>query len=97
MLDTEIDDSFTAGQHFSSTAGYTLRVACVLAGRDIPDLPKAISPRLAVARATLGAMKPAEFAGAEPRIIPHIAGFSNLEQTDRNFACLYGFLNFYSI
>lgn len=94
-LDVRIADSFPAHQQFATAAGYSLRVACPLAGRDVPDLPKALAPRLAVARATLGAMKPVEFEGAESRIIRHRAGLADLEQTGQDFALLYGLPNFF--
>ncbi len=95
-LEARIADSFTASQHFATAAGLTLRIACPLAGRAIPDLPAALAPRLAVARATLGAMKPAEFDGAADRIIIHRAGFADLEQTGTQFLHFFGLPNFYS-
>jgi uncharacterized protein len=61
----------------------------------VPDLPQALGPRLAVARAMLGAMTPAEFEGAETRIIRHHAGFAVLEQTGTEFLHLYGLPNFF--
>lgn len=94
-MTARIDDSFSAGEHFAIAAGYTLRIACPLAGRDVPDLPKALAPRLAVARATLGAMKPGEFEGAAERVIRHQAGFADLEQTGTEFLFLYGLPNFF--
>lgn len=94
-LETRLADSFPAGQQFATAAGYSLRVACPLAGREVPDLPSALGPRLAVARAMLGAMTPAEFEGAEDRIIRHRAGFAELEQTGAEFLHLYGLPNFF--
>lgn len=94
-LDARIGDSFPAGQHLAIAAGFALRTACPLAGRGMPDLPQALAPRLAVARATLGAMKPAEFEGAEDRIIRHQAGLADLEQTGRDYALLFGLPNFF--
>jgi hypothetical protein len=93
-LAARIGDSFPAGQHFAIAAGFALRVACPLAGRPIPDLPEALGPRLAVARAMLGAMQPADFDGAEARLIRHTAGFAELEQTAPDFLHLYGLPNF---
>ncbi len=90
-----IADSFPASQQFATAAGFSMRVACPLAGREVPDLPEALGPRLAVARALLGAMKPAEFEGAEARIIRHRAGFSDLEQTGAEFLHLFGLPNFF--
>lgn len=94
-LDARIADSFPARQQFATAAGFSLRIACPLAGREVPDLPQGLGPRLAVARALLGAMTPAEFEGAEARIIRHRAGFSELEQTGVEFLHLYGLPNFF--
>ena len=93
-LDHRIADAFPARQQFATAAGFALRVACPLAGREVPDLPAALGPRLAVARAVLGAMKPAEFEGAEGRVIVHRAGFADLEQDGASFLHLYGMPNF---
>ncbi|MCU0901529.1 MAG: DUF1993 domain-containing protein [Cypionkella sp.] len=94
-LEARIADSFSATQHFATATGFTLRIACPLAGRPVPDLPTALAPRMAVARATLGAMKPAEFDGAEGRRISHRAGFTDLDQPARDFVFLYGLPNFF--
>lgn len=94
-LDAQIADAFPARQQFGTAAGFALRVACPLAGREVPDLPQALGPRLAVARAMLGAMTPAEFEGAETRLIRHHAGFAVLEQTGLEFLQLYGLPNFF--
>lgn len=94
-LDARIADSFPASQQFATAAGFTMRIACPLAGREVPDLPEALGPRLAVARALLGSMKPAEFDGAEARIIRHRAGFAELEQTGSEFLHLFGLPNFF--
>jgi hypothetical protein len=94
-LATQIADAFPASQQFATAAGFALRIACPLAGREVPDLPQALGPRLAVARAMLGAMAPADFDGAETRIIRHRAGFADLEQTGADFLHLYGLPNFF--
>jgi len=94
-LTARIADAFPASQQFATAAGFALRVACPLAGRELPDLPQALGPRLAVARAMLGAMVPADFAGAETRIIRHRAGFAELEQNGAEFLYLYGLPNFF--
>lgn len=91
----QIGDAFPAVQQFTTAAGFALRVACPLAGREVPDLPRALGPRLAVVRATLGAMKPSEFIGAEVRIITHKAGFADLDQTAEQFLHLFGLPNFF--
>lgn len=94
-LDAGIADAFPARQQFATAAGFSLRVACPLAGREVPDLPQALGPRLAVARAMLGAMTPAEFEGAESRVIRHQAGFAMLEQSGAEFLHLFGMPNFF--
>jgi hypothetical protein len=94
-LDARIADSFPARQQFATAAGFSLRVACPLAGREVPDLPQGLGPRLAVARALLGAMTPAEFEGAEMRVIRHRAGFADLEQSGSDFLYLFGLPNFF--
>jgi len=91
----QIGDAFPAGRQFATAAGFALRVACPLAGREVPDMPKALGPRLAVVRATLGAMRPDEFLGAETLVIRHQAGFSELEQSASDFLHLYGTPNFF--
>jgi hypothetical protein len=94
-LDARIADAFAARRQFTTAAGFALRVTCPLAGREVPDLPEALGPRLAVARALLGAMKPAEFDGAEARVIRHQAGFAEIEQGAEEFLYLYGLPNFF--
>lgn len=94
-LDARIADSFPARQQFATAAGFSLRIACPLAGREVPDLPQGLGPRLAVTRALLGAMTPTDFEGAETRLIRHTAGFAELEQTAPDFLHLYGLPNFF--
>jgi uncharacterized protein len=94
-LDAQIADAFPARQQFATAAGFALRIACPLAGREVPDLPQALGPRLAVARAMLGAMTPSEFEGAESRIVRHRAGFAEIEQSASDFLYLYGLPNFF--
>ena len=91
----QIADGFTVAQHFSTAAALAMRTVYPLAGLEIPDLPQALAPRMAVARAHLGAMKAADFAGAEERIIQHRAGFADLEQTGAEYLHLFGMPNFF--
>jgi hypothetical protein len=93
-LAAQVADAFPAGQQFATAAGFALRVACPLAGREVPSLPAALAPRLAVVRATLGAMRPDEFQGAEQRRIQHRAGMADLDQSASDFLYLYGLPNF---
>ncbi|MDQ2064802.1 DUF1993 family protein [Xinfangfangia sp. CPCC 101601] len=94
-LDAQIADTFPARSQFAIAAGFSMRVCCLLAGRDAVDLPENLGPRLAVARATLGSMRPAEFEGAESRVITHRAGFADVEQTGAQYLYLYGLPNFF--
>jgi len=94
-MTAQIADAFPAAQQFATAAGFALRISCPLAGREVPNLPQALAPRLAVARATLGAMKAAEFEGSEIRLIRHTAGFAEIEQTGRDFVTLFGLPNFF--
>ena len=95
LLRARVGETFPAGQQFATAAGFAVRVACPLAGREVPHLPAALAPRLAVVRALLGAMRPAEFEGAEERVIRHEAGFAVLEQDGASFLHLYGMPNFF--
>lgn len=94
-LKARIADAFPAEQQFAMAAGFAVRIACPLAGREVPDLPAALGPRLAVARAMLGAMRPEDFEGADARVIRHMAGFAEIEQTGADFLYLYGLPNFF--
>ncbi len=90
-----IADALPTGQQFATAAGFALRVACPLAGREVPNLPASVGPRLAVARAVLGAMRPADFEGAEARVITHRAGEVVLTQKAGEFLYRFGLPNFF--
>lgn len=94
-LGVQISDTFPANRQFATAASFAMRTVYPLAGLEIPDLPQALAPRMAVARAHLGAMKPAAFEGAEDRIIQHRAGFADLEQTGADYLHLFGLPNFF--
>ncbi len=94
-LELRLADAPTVGQQFAAAAGFALRVACPLAGRDIPNLPGSIGPRLAVARAVLGAMRPGDFEGAEAREITHQAGEAVLTHRAGEFLYRFGLPNFF--
>jgi uncharacterized protein len=95
MLGAQIADAFPAGQQFATAVGFAMRAACPLSRRDVPDLPHALGPRLAVARAVLGAMRPADFEGAEDVIVRHTAGFAEIEQSGADFLYLFALPNFF--
>ncbi|NJM81512.1 MAG: DUF1993 domain-containing protein, partial [Tabrizicola sp.] len=46
-------------------------------------------------RALLGRVTPAEFEGAEKRILRHRAGFAEIEQSAADFLYLFGLPNFF--
>ena len=94
-MTARVADAFPAEQQFSTAAGFALRIACPLAGREVPNLPRALAPRLAVARATLGAMRAEEFLGAEDRRYQHRAGMAELDQSAAEFLYLFGLPNFF--
>jgi hypothetical protein len=94
-LDAALADMPSARWQFGVAAGFAMRTTCPLAGREVPDLPEGLGPRLAVARAVLGAMKPAEFVGAETRIVTHRAGLAEIDQTAEQFLYLFGLPNFF--
>jgi hypothetical protein len=84
-----------AGAQFAEAAGFALRTVCPLAGREVPGLPGALAPRLAVARAVLGAVRPTDFDGAERREITHMAGTARLTQPAPVFLFQFGLPNFF--
>lgn len=45
-LEARIADAIPAGQQCATAAGFALRVACPLAGREVPNLPQALGPGL---------------------------------------------------
>lgn len=94
-LDARIADSFSARQHFLTAAGFSLRLTYPLLGREPPDLPADLGPRLAAARALLLDLRAEDFDGADRRMIHHRAGFADLEQTGRDYALLYALPNFF--
>lgn len=93
-------DMFTAGQQVATAAGFALRIAFPLAGRAVPVAADhgldriGLGRRIVAARQELRALDPAEFAGAEGRIIAHRAGFAELEQPGGDFLHLFGMPNF---
>ena len=95
MLEHRLADALPVREQFAVAAGFSLRITAPLAGREVPDLPAALGPRLAVARALLGSMKPQDFDGAEGRMIRHRAGEADLWQPAEEFVHLFGLPNFF--
>lgn len=94
-------DMFTGAQQFATAAGFALRTACPLAGREVPETPhlgldaEGLRARFAFARAGLAALDPGAFEGAEDRRISHRAGFAELDQSGTDFLHLFGLPNFF--
>lgn len=93
-------DMFTAGQQIATAAGFALRVACPLAGQAVPaDADHGMDRigllrRIVATRAALATLDPADFTGAEARMIRHRAGFAELHQDGATFLHLFGMPNF---
>ena len=93
-LDQPFQD-MTARQRFSIAAGLSIEIACPLAGRTLPDLPAALGPRLAVARALLGGMKAAEFDPDPARMIRQQVQGIVLDLPAGDYLHLFGFPAFF--
>jgi uncharacterized protein len=93
-------DMFTGGQQMATAAGFALRVAFPLAGQPVPKMAAHGVDRAGLALTfadvllALQALDPADFAGAEARIIAHRAGFADLDQPAPAFLHLFGMPNF---
>ncbi len=93
-------DMFTAAEQFATAAGFALRIACPLAGKDIPDFPEAgldrdgLITRIAFSKSGLADLSPDDFALAETRTYTHRAGFAELDQSASDFLHLFGLPNF---
>ncbi len=93
-------DMFTAAEQFSTAAGFALRVAFPLAGRDVPEFPAlgmdvdGLQARISHARTQLETLEPADFEAGAERQISHRAGFAELTQNGTNFLTLFGMPNF---
>lgn len=93
-LDQPFQD-MTARQRFSIAAGLSIEISFPLAGRDLPDLPEALGPRLAVARALLGGMKPTEFDPDPSRRIRRQINGILLDLSAGDFLHLFGMPSFF--
>lgn len=93
-------DMFSAAQQVATAAGFALRVAYPLAGRDVPGdadhgLDRiGLGRRIVAAKLALDALPPEAFAGAERRRIRHRAGFAELDQSGAEYLHLFGMPNF---
>ena len=93
-------DMFGFGQQVATALRLTLRISHPLAGLAVPPDPAlgtdadGLTQRFALTRAALDALDPAAFAGAEGRVVRHVAGFAELEQDGATFLHLFGMPNF---
>lgn len=91
-------DMFTTGQQIATAAGFSLRVACPLAGQPVPKLAHpapdhaGLLARIGDTEAHLRGLDPADF--AEERRIRHRAGFAELDQDAATFLHVFGMPNF---
>jgi hypothetical protein len=89
-----------AGRQLATTAQFTVRIAWPLAGRRPPELrggfdAAGLADRLAAARERLAELAPAEFVGAESRLVRFQAGFADLELPGAAFLHEFGLPNLY--
>lgn len=91
---------FPAAQQIATTVQFTLRVAFPLTGRRAPELRDALDgpglrARIDGARVHLAALDPADFAGAETRIVRTQAGFADLDLDGEALLHSFGLPNLY--
>ena len=89
-----------AGRQVATAVQFTLRVCYPLAGRRAPEVrgsfdAAGLAARIAETRALLAALPPADFAGAECRLVHYQAGFADLEHDGEAFLHGFGLPNFY--
>ncbi|MBL4810848.1 MAG: DUF1993 family protein, partial [Rhodobacteraceae bacterium] len=89
---------FTFADQIMITTGFTLRACLPLLGRDPPAATFAndragLTARIGWARAKISVLRPADFAGADVRIISHQAGQADLEQRGSDYLNLFALPN----
>lgn len=89
-----------AARQVATTAQFTLRIAWPLAGRRPPELrggfdAGGLADRLAGARERLAELAPADFAGADTRLVRFQAGFADLELPGLAYLHEFGLPNLY--
>jgi uncharacterized protein len=94
-------DAFTAGEHFRTTQGFSLRTVFPLIGRPIPRLAaddadfESLMRRADQLRPLLQGLQESDFEAAASRIIDHRAGEAVLSQDAMTFVTLYALPNFF--
>jgi hypothetical protein len=100
LLQRPAERMFPAGQQIATAVQFTLRIAYPLAGRRVPELREpmdlgGLRARIEGAKALLAALDPAEFTGAEVRVVRFQAGFADLELPGEDFVLRFGLPNLY--
>lgn len=93
--------AFCAAEHLSTAIGFSLRTACPLAGREVPDIGDGVVDKAGLVRLgrevrdRLDGIEVATFAGASDRTVRHAAGEAELEQDATTFVTLFALPNFF--
>ena len=90
----------SAARQAATAAQFSVRIAWPLAGRRAPELrggfdAAGLAGRLAAARERLAELPPADFAGAETRLVRFQAGFADLELPGFAYLHEFGLPNLY--
>lgn len=91
---------FPAAQQIATAVQFTLRVAFPLTGQRAPELRAPLDgpglrARITAARGLLAGLDPADFAGAETRVIRTHAGFADLDLDGEALLQAYGLPNLF--
>ena len=91
---------FPAAQQIATAVQFTLRIAFPLAGRRAPELRDPLDgpglrARIVAARTHLAELDPAEFDGAEERLVRAQAGFADLQLDGEALLHAFGLPNVY--
>jgi hypothetical protein len=89
-----------AARQVATAAQFSLRIAFPLIGQRAPELrgsfdAAGLRERLAGAQALLATLAPADFVGAESRMVRTQAGFADLELDGETFLYRFGLPNLY--
>ncbi|MCR9136095.1 MAG: DUF1993 domain-containing protein [Alphaproteobacteria bacterium] len=96
-----VPDTFTAGEHFASAQGYSLRTVFPLMDREVPDLStedtdmSSLLQRGREIQEILSALAPSNFCLKPDQPIHHRAGQADLVQDATLFVTLYALPNFF--
>jgi hypothetical protein len=93
-------EMMTTARQIATAVQFTLRIAFPLAGRRTPELrdgfdAAGLRSRIEAARAALAGLAPAEFEGADRRLVRFQAGFAELELPGEDYLHAFGLPNLY--